>query len=140
MIPKDKYAEIMKALPILCVDIIIKNTSNEYLLIKRAYEPLKGVWWVAGGRVLKGETLEQAAKRKVKEEIGVIVDVVYPVGYYEDVFETNPFGLSTPLHSVSLVFSTIINNDNGILLDDQSTDWKYSKELPLKFKIKSFGS
>ena len=71
MIPKDKYAEIMKALPILCVDIIIKNTSNEYLLIKRAYEPLKGVWWVAGGRVLKGETLEQAAKRKVKEEIGI---------------------------------------------------------------------
>ncbi len=140
MIPKDKYAEIMKALPILCVDIIIKNTSNEYLLIKRAYEPLKGVWWVAGGRVLKGETLEQAAKRKVKEEIGVIVDVVYPVGYYEDVFETNPFGLSTPLHSVSLVFSTIINNDNGILLEDQSTHWKYSKELPLKFTIKSFGS
>lgn len=138
IIPIEHYKKIVEVLPILCVDIIIKNQNGEYLLIKRANEPLKGQWWVIGGRVLKGENLEQAAKRKVKEEVGLEIDNVKSVGYYEDVSETNPFGLTTPLHSISIVFSTIIENEKIVTLDYQSSDWKYSKELPIDFFIKPF--
>ena len=60
MIPAEQYKEIIKVLPILCVDIVIKNNRGEYLLVKRAHEPLKGRWWVVGGRVHKGESIEQA--------------------------------------------------------------------------------
>ena len=55
-IPLDRYTDILKDLPIFCVDIVIKNDQEEYLLIKRNNEPKKGEWWVIGGRVLKGET------------------------------------------------------------------------------------
>ena len=138
IIPTEHYKKIIEVLPILCVDIIIKNHNGEYLLIKRANEPLKGKWWVIGGRVLKGESLEQAAKRKVKEEVGLEIDNVKSIGYYEDALETNPFCLTTPLHSISVVFSTIIEDEQIVTLDYQSSDWKYTKELPTDFFIKPF--
>jgi len=135
MIPKEQYTQIIEVLPILCVDIIIQNSQGEFLLIKRANEPLKDQWWVIGGRVLKGETLEKAAIRKVEEEVGLKITDVKLVGYYEDADETNPFGLYTPLHSVSVVFLAVIDNHQNIKLDNQSSDWKYSKELPERFRL-----
>lgn len=135
MIPKEQYTQIIEVLPILCVDIIIQNLQGEFLLIKRANEPLKDQWWVIGGRVLKGETLEKAAIRKVEEEVGLKITDVKLVGYYEDADETNPFGLHTLLHSVSVVFLAVIDNHQNIKLDNQSSDWKYSKELPERFRL-----
>ena len=137
-IPANDYAQITKVLPILCVDVVVQNSMGEYLLVKRANEPLKDQWWVVGGRVLKGETLEQAAVRKVREEVGLKVDFVKPIGYYEDTFGTNPFGLSTLLHSVSTVFSAMVDDQQQVRLDSQSTEWKYSDELPGGFRIKGF--
>jgi len=135
IIPAEHYKQIIEVLPILCVDVIVRNNRDEYLLIKRANEPRKGEWWVIGGRLLKGETLEQAVVRKVWEETGLKVEAGYPIGYYEDVSQENPFGLTEPLHAVSVVFSTVVTNNQPIKLDDQSLDWKYSKELPTDFRI-----
>ena len=138
IIPAEHYKKILEVLPVLCVDIIIRNQNEECLLIKRVNEPMKGQWWVIGGRVLKGESLEQAAKRKVREEVGLEVEKVEPVGYYEDVSGINPFESATPLHSVSIVFLTHIQNEQRITLDYQSSDWKYSKELPEFFSFSPF--
>lgn len=137
MISADKYKRIVERMPVLCVDVIVQNTKGQYLLVRRVNEPLKGKWWVIGGRVLKGETLEQAAKRKVKEESGLAVGCVHPVGYYEGNFRTNPFGVSL-LHCVSIVFLVVINNHKDIKLDYQSSGWKYSKDLPRSFVVKLF--
>ena len=139
MIPTEQYHRIIEVLPILCVDVIVTNTRGEYLLIRRANEPLKGEWWVIGGRVLKGETLEQAAARKVLEETSLNVQAVHPVGYYEALSQENPFGLDPRLHAVSVVFSTVVDDRQQIRLDDQSMDWKYARELPADFHVKSFG-
>ncbi len=136
MIPRKKYSKILEILPILCVDIIIKNSDDQYLLIKRSNEPLKDEWWVIGGRVIKGETLEEAAQRKVKEEVGLVTSEYTLAGYYEDPNEKNPFGLLLPQHSVSIVFITTIDHKFSIKLDDQSSAWKLSKELP-KFFLKN---
>lgn len=135
-IPNDLYAQIMEVLPILCVDVLLYNSKGQCLLVKRANEPLKGQWWVIGGRVLKGETLKQAAIRKVKEETGLIISSVKPVGYYEEISHTNRFGSITPLHAVSAVFSAVVDEFQQIKLDSQSTDWKYSSEIPKDFSIK----
>jgi len=55
MIQENLYKKILEYLPILCVDVIIKDLNGSILLIKRNNEPLKGEWWVIGGRVLHGE-------------------------------------------------------------------------------------
>jgi colanic acid biosynthesis protein WcaH len=138
VIPANEYAQIIEVLPILCVDVIVQNSMGEYLLVRRANQPLKGQWWVVGGRVLKGETLEQAALRKVREETALEVKFVQPIGYYEDTDESNPFGRATALHSVSVVFAGVAADDQQVRLDDQSMEWKYAKELPADFRIRSF--
>jgi colanic acid biosynthesis protein WcaH len=139
VIPTDQYQQIIEVLPILCVDVVITNTRGEYLLIKRANEPRKGEWWVIGGRLLKGETLEGAAVRKVLEETSLQVQDVQPIGYYEAVSQENPFGLAPRLHAVSVVFSTRVDDGQPVRLDAQSLNWKFSKELPADFCVKPFG-
>jgi colanic acid biosynthesis protein WcaH len=139
VIPAEQYQQIIQVLPILCVDVVITNTRGEYLLIKRANQPRKGEWWVIGGRLLRGETLEGAAVRKVREETSLHVQAVHPIGYYEAVSQENPFGLAPRLHAVSVVFSTVVDDGGQIRLDDQSLDWKFSKELPADFHINSCG-
>jgi colanic acid biosynthesis protein WcaH len=139
VIPAEQYQHIIKVLPILCVDVVVKNPRGEYLLIKRANEPRKGQWWVIGGRLLKGETLEEAVVRKVREETSLNVGAPHPIGYYEAVSQENPFGLAPRLHAVSVVFSTVVDDGQQIRLDDQSLDWKYSEELPVDFCFQPFG-
>jgi colanic acid biosynthesis protein WcaH len=119
--------------------VVIANTRGEYLLIQRANQPREGEWWVIGGRVLKGETLEQAVVRKVWEETSLEVGRLHPIGYYEAVSQENPFGLGSRLHAVSVVFSTVVDDGQPIRLDEQSLDWKYAKELPVDFCFKPFG-
>lgn len=137
-IPAKEYAQIVKVLPVLCVDVLLKNEAGEYLLVKRTNEPRKGQWWVVGGRVHKGETLEQAARRKIKEELDLKLNSLKPIGYFEDTSEKNRFGLSEPLHSVSVVFLAEVNSAQEIKLDSQSSDWAYLPKMPKDFSVKLF--
>lgn len=60
-----------KPLQIACGALIIKD--KRILLAKRSnYTPaFPGYWGFPGGRAEKGETLEQAVIREVKEEVGL---------------------------------------------------------------------
>tara|TARA_B110000438_G_scaffold293842_1_gene334338 strand:+ start:4011 stop:4445 length:435 start_codon:yes stop_codon:yes gene_type:complete len=138
LIPFDQYSKMIENLPIFCVDIIIKNDRQEYLLIKRDNEPKKGEWWVIGGRVLKGETARDAVIRKVKEETNLQVTELVPIGFFELVHARNPFGLSFSYHAMSIVFMAVVGDYQNIKLDDQSTEFKFAKELPKEFKIQKF--
>ncbi len=61
----------MLAFPILCADIIfIHREERAFYLADRITQPVKGWWWI-GGRVLRGEPVEEAAIRKVREETGL---------------------------------------------------------------------
>lgn len=129
-IPAEQYKQIVEAIPILCVDLLVKNLNGEYLLVERTNEPLKGRYWVIGGRVHKGETIRQAATRKAKEELGLRVQDMEFVGFHEYMFRENPFGLESGVHTVSIVFLTTVDGRQRIELDSQAASWKYSKELP----------
>lgn len=138
MIPEALYRQIVDALPVLCVDVALRNARGEYLLVKRANEPLKGAWWVIGGRVRKGETLVEAAVRKVKEELALDVPAERFVclGYYEDFFERDPLGVASGLHTLGVVFEAEIDGDCRARVDCQSDGWKFFERLPDRLVIK----
>lgn len=138
MIPAKLYKQILEVIPILCVDVVIRNARGEYLLVKRANAPLKGRWWVIGGRVRKNETLEHAVIRKLRQETSLTVRKMRPIGYYEDTFQDNSIKLATLFHAVSVVFAVAIGNDVKIRLDQQSSAWKFAKKLPADFRVKRF--
>lgn len=65
------------------------HKGGKILLIKRRFEPNKGRWSLPGGLVERGEKVEEAALREVKEELGIdvtlerlmdIVDEIIPDG------------------------------------------------------------
>ena len=75
-LPSEVYGELVRKCVVCCVDIVVvrrdKETGKkECVLVERASEPAKGVWWWPGGRLLKGETFFDAAKRKTQQETGL---------------------------------------------------------------------
>ena len=138
VISKKQYLQVLENLPILCVDIIVQNAKGEYLLVKRNNEPKKSRWWVVGGRLLKGESLEQAVVRKVKEETGQRIRDIRPIGYFELINGANPFGAAFEYHTVSVVFTAVIDGSDPVKLDTQSSEFKFSKKLPGDFKVRFF--
>lgn len=140
LIPAGLYTQILGSVPILCVDVVVQSDRGEYLLVRRTNEPRRGQWWVLGGRVFKGETLQAAAIRKLREEAGLEVSSVQPIGYYEAVHQEHPFGLPEAYHAVSVVFMARVTGFRAVRLDDQSVEWKAAKELPEDFRVHSYTS
>jgi len=137
-IPIEEYKNIVDKIPIVCVDGIIINKKKEFLLIKRKNPPLKNKWWIPGGRIYKGETLEKGFIRKMKEELGINVKIILSLGYYEEHFTDNPFDLNSGVHTISIVFLALYRKGK-IRVDNQSYSWKWSKKLPSELlKIKPF--
>jgi 8-oxo-dGTP diphosphatase len=57
----------------LIVHVWIRNSKGEYLIQKRSAQVgfLPGIWGVAGGSAISGESSLDAALREVKEELGL---------------------------------------------------------------------
>jgi ADP-ribose pyrophosphatase len=61
---------------------VVVLDEGRVLLVRRRNPPAEGIWSVPGGAVELGETVRQAARREVREEtgldvqIGEVVDVV----------------------------------------------------------------
>jgi 8-oxo-dGTP diphosphatase len=84
--------------PALSVDVIIEYPDHEIILGKRKVKPFKGEWGLPGGHVDYGETVEDAARREVKEETGLEIELLNIVGIFSDP-ERDPRG-----HAVSIVY------------------------------------
>jgi ADP-ribose pyrophosphatase YjhB (NUDIX family) len=55
------------------------------LLIKRAFPPSAGKWSIPGGVVELGERVEDAARREVREEVGLEIDDLKLLGVYDSI-------------------------------------------------------
>ena len=128
----DDYKNFLSKMPILCVDCFVVNDQGEYLLVKRRNDPLKGEYWVPGGRLHKNERLVDAVHRKMREEIGVDVEIIENVGFFEEFFQESEQSAEGGVHSISIVYLVKPLSFN-IKLDDQSSEWGWFKHIPAKF-------
>ncbi len=102
----------------MSVDVILELKDGRLPLIRRGHEPFKGYWALPGGRVKRGELLEQAVVREIGEEIGLqiiikesnhpihIVDVSGIPGQLRQIYTYNairdPRGGFTTLYALQL--------------------------------------
>ncbi len=84
--------------PAVTVDVIVQNARGEVVLIERRHPPHG--WALPGGFVDRGERVEVAARREVREETHLDVNPLHLVGVYSDPAR-DPRG-----HTVTIVFST----------------------------------
>ena len=122
-------------MPIVCVDIIIKNNDGEFLLVKRNEEPVKSKWWFVGGRVLKNESLVAAARRKVLEETGLEIESLAKImGSCELFFDGDPFGHMNGTHVITTCFSANLLKDNyEVVLDSFHAEYRFFKVIDMKW-------
>jgi len=59
---------------------LICPQENKILLVKRAFDPAKGTWSLPGGFLELGETLEEGAKRELKEETNLNCEIIKLLG------------------------------------------------------------
>ena len=135
-LPLEIYKVIAGNMPIMCVDMVIYK-NGKILLVRRKNNPLKGRYWTPGGRVLKGEKLVDAVKRKVRQETGLTCKIISPIGFYEDFYKKNELGLDM-VHTTSIVFSMSYVK-RKVKLDSQSNGYRWSNKLPKDLIIQMYG-
>ena len=97
------YAEALDALVICCADAAILH-QGLWLIAKRAWEPHPD-WWVIGGRMRKGELIEQAVRRNLQRELHLDIPaerLLHIIGYYNQIWDTR---VQEPTTNGSHVFS-----------------------------------
>ena len=83
--------------PKLAAAVIIADERG-ILLQQRAMEPRRGLWTFPSGYVDRGEQVERAAEREVREELGLSVRLTHLLGIYSE--PGNPVAsLSIPARS-----------------------------------------
>ena len=69
-------------LPLVGVGALVMK-DDMVLLVKRQTEPGKGLWSIPGGLVELGETALEAAKREVKEETSLDIEIKELIGVFD---------------------------------------------------------
>ena len=125
-LPEEDYKRVLGLVPVACVDVVV-TLGNKFLLGKRINEPGKGLWWIPGGRVFKGETLEETAIRKIMEELGFETrrEGFEILTAKETIFENSAIdGVSS--HTINSVFLLRLNEKPVINLENSDfseTKW-----------------
>jgi hypothetical protein len=126
-IPESEYQNIMKMIPIFCVDFLI-TYKEQYLLIKRTQEPVKNVYWVIGGRMRFKETLKDLASRVQNREVGRYLGIGKTIGFSNYFFPNVPDVRA--VHTPTLLQQVKVNEIFDPVLDDTSADYIWSDTLP----------
>ncbi len=126
VIPDNLYDLIIHSIPIACVDVAI-IAKGSVLLVKRNDSPAKGEWWLPGGRVFKGETMRQTAKRKALEEVGIECHVGPIIHTAETIFPDGPNGI--PVHSINSCFMLYPVGDFEVRLDSHHDLYEWTNHI-----------
>ncbi len=74
--------------PIAGVTVIITNLGGDVLLLRHSYGP--AVWALPGGGLSRGEDPLDAARREMREELGVELARIEAIGTLEEVLSGSP--------------------------------------------------
>jgi 8-oxo-dGTP diphosphatase len=114
------------ARPALCVDIVVFGIANNVpslLVIQRGLPPFENQWALPGGYVRIDETLDQAAKRELKEETG-LSDI-----HLEQLHTFSALNRDPRERTITTAYFAIVKSSNFTL--QASTDAKDAKWIPL---------
>lgn len=112
--PKKEYAQAVDNLPICCVDIFVYNPQSQcYYMVLRKQKPAQHEWWYPGGRLFKGESFFDCARRKCAEEVGLEVNPVKLLSVYSTIFPDSEWNCQT--HTVNSVVLALHNSDADLV-------------------------
>lgn len=103
---QEDFATVVRATPLISIDLVVENLAGEYLLGLRTNRPAQGFWFVPGGRVQKDETLSDAFARLTQAELGkrfTLEDGEF-YGVWQHFYDDNFSGKDFSTHYIVLGF------------------------------------
>src|SRR3989338_1757956 len=123
---EEEWEKSFELVPRVAVDLVIVKKrfwgKKQVLLTKRAKPPFVGSWHLPGSFALKGERLEECAKRVGREELGVEVSSFRLAGIFENL-TGDPRG-----HVIDLVYRCELVGEPKAVGDTAEVGW--FNELP----------
>lgn len=118
--PASLYDEVKHWLPIASVEAVIV-IEGKLLFLRRTKSPAAGQWWFAGGRIHKGETLQQTLHREVKEETGLKISDSKLINVYSRIFPER--------HDITIAYLCHCKKDK-IVLNDEHSEYQLTNTIP----------
>lgn len=117
--------------PAVTVDNVVFSFDGNHLntlLIRRKNEPFKDCWAFPGGFLDENETLEDAARRELKEETGLTPKHFTEVGSFSDL-DRDPRG-----RTITVAFASFIRQTQSAICagdDAKEARWFPINEIPI---------
>jgi len=116
------YDLLRKTTPFCNIDLIIKN-NNKFLLGKRIIKHYTNYWSLPGGRIMRGEKIQNGIKRIAFEECSCYISKPKFIGVYENVTKYR--------HDINLTFAVLYVKGN-MKPDLQHSQLKWFSKIPTK--------
>ena len=125
-LPADLWRTVQASVPILCVDVVPVRGTGATLqvgLIRRAFADTGApVWCHVGGRVLHGETTDEAVARHVRDtfdgpepDLGTDPQPHHVVQWFPSALRSGPtYGDDPRKHAVSLCWALRLGDDLAV--------------------------
>lgn len=119
-------SEVIPTLSVVVVIFTVVDGDLQALLIHRSGEPYKDMWAVPGGLLRPGESLVDAATRKLVDETGVRDLFLEQLYTFDDLDDVTPGG------SLAMTYFALVDHQRVRLADraDWQPEWFSMKELP----------
>jgi len=123
------YDAICHCIPIPSVDVVLFDSKDRVLLLKRQIFPLKGTWCLAGCGIKLGEHPIDTVKRAIKTEVGIdlsTVSIIQEVCSQTFIFKGK--------QNISIVHYAVVDRRVDVKLDWQhdKSGWFSVDKLPSK--------
>ena len=124
---KDTFKTVIENAPLVSIDLVVKNSRGQYLLGYRTNRPAKGFWFVPGGRIHKGESMDLAFLRLTEVELGVKVDRQSArfIGPFEHFYDDSVFGKDVTTHYIVLGYELILDINIRELPSEQHSQYRW---------------
>ena len=126
MLDEQLFKIVVDSTPIVSIDILIKR-GNRILLGKRVNKPAKGCFFSIGGRVMKNETINQALKRIVNNELNIKLRFIPKfISVFEHFYDNSTFN-NVSTHYVGLLYEYESNDIHDIknLPTEQHNEYRW---------------
>ncbi|WMD23875.1 GDP-mannose mannosyl hydrolase [Achromobacter seleniivolatilans] len=128
MLAQADFRQAVEMLPLVSIDLLLRDASGRYLTGLRTNPPAQGAWFVPGGRIRKNETLRNALQRIARDELGLPIapDAWQPRGVYEHFYGTNFSGeAGRSTHYVVLAYEADLSLDIACLPQAQHHSYRW---------------
>jgi colanic acid biosynthesis protein WcaH len=129
------FLNVIRLTPLVAIDLIVNDGNRRVLLGHRKNRPARGTWFVPGGRITKGETLDTAFTRIVRDELGIASvqrSSARFCGVFEHLYDENFAGVpDISTHYVVLAYSITLGGSVPMGRFDQHSDyaWVFPTDL-----------